>query len=60
MFDHSSLEGTMKIMQPTRTNGNLVVSYQIKYIPVLSGFIHAKVKEFPHIQIFDCIQDFFF
>ena len=67
-LDHSGLEGTMKNMQQTRTNvqcflkpiGNLVVIYQVKYIPVCAGSIYVKVKEFPDIQIFDCIQDFFF
>ena len=68
MFDHLGLEGTMKNMQWTKTNiqcflkpnGNLVVIYQVKYIPGCAKSIHAKVKELPHVQIFDSTQDFFF
>ena len=45
------------IFKPT---DNLVVIYQVKHIPVHAGSIQAKVKDFSHIQIFDCTQNFFF
>ena len=43
-----------------KSNGNLVIIYQVKDIPVLAGPIHTKMKEIPHIKIFYCIQNLFF
>ena len=53
--DHARNKNVQCFLKPI---GNLVVIYQAKYIAVCAGSIHVKV--ITHIQVFYCIQDFFF